>query len=79
MQHFASPSGHLHRRCLTAQETFLEGAFSIATYNEGSTYLLPSSTQSASYQAKTSLQVPHFSRSAGVLPNRLAPSLETSR
>lgn len=31
--------------------TFLEGAFSIRTYHEGTRFLLPASTQAVSYQA----------------------------
>lgn len=42
----------------TAEEaTFLEGAFSMATFDEGGTFLLPASVQAVSYQALWTLVV----------------------
>ena len=45
-------TGRGPKNCGFPQEaTFLEGAFSVATFHEGGTFLLPASVQAVSYQA----------------------------
>ena len=58
----------------TAEEiTFLEGAFSIRTYHEGTRFLLPASTQAVSYQVcwcaaeQTCANPPDFSVTLGIV------------